>query len=106
MDHALTYALMYIIFKRFSAIRSIKGVRDIAHLTVDHPESSRPYKLLLTDDMLHNFDSLRMSYEKYTDLIPQLLNAPESTRPWRLTPVYMMVKALVKMPQIKRLISI
>lgn len=106
MDHVLTYALLHIIFKRFSVVRSINHVMDVSDITVDHPESSRPYKLMFYDDMFINFDSLRAAYERYHERIPQLVNANNIDEPWRLTCVRSMIRALIDKPSIKRLVSL
>ncbi len=103
MDHVLTYALLHIIIKRFAVIRSINHVLEVAHLTVDHPESSRPYKLMFYDDMFVSFDTLRAAYERYHERIPRLVNAAGVDEPWRLTCVRTMIKALIDKPAIKRL---
>ena len=103
MDHILTYALLHIIFKRLPVIRSINHVLEVAHLTVDHPESNRPYKLMFFDDMFESFDTLRAAYERYHERIPRLVNATGIDEPWRLTCVRSMVKALIEKPAIKRL---
>ncbi len=107
MDHVLTYALLHIIMKRRAVIMSVDCILDAAHLTVDRSESNRPYKLLLYDDMMASFDTLRAAYERYHARIPQLLNCRDPVEePWRLTPVRTMVKALIMMPTIKRLAAL
>ncbi len=104
MDHVLTYALLHIIMKRRAVIMSVDRVLDAAHLTVDRSESSRPYKVLLYDDMVVSFDTLRAAYERYHQRIPQLLHCRDPVdEPWRLTPVRTMVKALITQPTVKRL---
>jgi hypothetical protein len=106
MDHILTYALLHIVFKRLPAIRSINHVLSVADITVDHPESSRPYKLMFYDDMFDSFDTLRAAYERYHERIPRLVNAEGIDEPWRLTPVRSMIRALIDKPTIKRLAAI
>ncbi len=106
MDHMLTYAMLHIIMKRIPVIRSLHHILEITHLTVHHPESSRPYKMRFYDDMLESFDSLRAAYERYHERIPRLVNAVNVEHPWRLTCVRAMVKELITMPAVKRLVAL
>ncbi len=106
MDHILTYALLHIIVKRITVIPSVDRILEVADITVERPESDRPYRLRLYDDMLQNFDTVRQAYHNYHPRIASLVNADGFDEPWRLSSVRTMVKTLLGMPAIKRLVSL